>query len=135
MVDEKKNSKILMIEDDNFLRKLYRDQLTRAGFEFIEATNGIEGTNKIISENPDLILLDLMLPMKNGFEVLAEIKKNKETKNLPVVIFSNLGQEADVKSGLELGANDYLVKTDIRLSEVINKIKQRLEVNAPADGV
>ena len=94
--------KILMIEDDKFLRKIYRDKLTRAGFDFIEATNGEEGLNKVISESPDLVLLDLILPRKNGFDVLIEMKRNKNTKNIPVIILSNLGQESDIKRGLGL---------------------------------
>lgn len=121
-----KKPKILMIEDDHFFRKIYRDKLTKAGFEFIEATNGIEGTNKIMAERPDLILLDLILPRKNGFDVLMDIRRDRATKKIPVVILSNLGQEADVKKGLELGAQDYLVKTEVSLSEVVDKVKEWL---------
>jgi len=113
-----------MIEDDIFFRKLYRDKLVREGFEFIEATNGIEGLNKVMSENPDLVLLDLMLPRKNGFDVLKDIKANPNTKDIPVIILSNLGQESDVKEALDLGAQDYLIKTEVRLSEVIDKVKK-----------
>jgi len=116
--------KILMIEDDKFLRKFYRDKLTRAGFDFIEATNGEEGLNKVISESPDLVLLDLILPRKNGFDVLIEMKRNENTKKIPVIILSNLGQESDIKRGLELGAQDYLVKPEISLSEVVDKVKE-----------
>jgi DNA-binding response OmpR family regulator len=121
-----KTQKILMIEDDRFLRKIYRDKLTRVGFEFAEATNGEEGLNKIISEQPDLVLLDLMLPRKNGFDVLADMKRNKEIKAIPVIILSNLGQESDVKKGLSLGAENYLIKTEISLSEVVDKVKECL---------
>lgn len=116
-----------MIEDDIFLRKIYRDQLTSQGFDFSEATNGVEGLHKVMSDNPDLIILDLMLPRKNGFDVLAEIKKNPVTKNIPVIIFSNLGHESDIKECLAMGAVDYLIKSEIRLSEVIKKIKDRLD--------
>ena len=118
--------KILMIEDDRFLRKIYRDKLTKAGFEFIEATNGIEGINKVISERPDLVLLDLILPRKNGFDVLIDMKSNKNTKDIPVIILSNLGQESDIKRGLALGAQDYFVKTEVSLSEVVDKAKEWL---------
>ncbi len=121
-----KSKKILMIEDDIFLRKIYRDKLMRAGFEFIEAINGEEGLSKVISEKPDLILLDLILPRKNGFEVLTEIKSKKNLRRIPVVILSNLAQEADKTRGLELGAADYLVKTDVTLAEVVEKIKEWL---------
>ena len=118
--------KILMIEDDRFLRKIYRDKLTREGFEFVEATNGIEGINKVVSDLPDLVLLDLMLPRKNGFEVLIDMKRNKNTKNVPVIILSNLGQESDIKKGLDLGANDYLIKTEVSISDVVNKVLECL---------
>jgi DNA-binding response OmpR family regulator len=124
-MDEKKQ-KILMVEEDRFLRKIYKNKLNLAGFEFIEATNGEEGLNKVIAEKPDLVLLDLILPRKNGFDVLIDIKKNEETKNIPVIIFSNLGQETDIKRGLSLGAQEYLVKPEINLSEVVDRIKDCL---------
>jgi len=124
MVSQQK--KILMVEDDIFLRKIYRDKLNRAGFDFIEATNGEEGINKVISERPDLVLLDLILPRKNGFDVLIEMRGNKNMKKIPVIILSNLGQESDIRKGLVLGAQDYLVKTDVSLSEVVDKVKEVL---------
>lgn len=115
-----------MIEEDRFLRKIYRNKLVRAGFEFLEATNGIEGLNKIFSEKPDLILLDLILPRKSGFDVLIEMKRKKETKDIPVIILSNLSQETDIERGLSLGAKDYLVKTELSLSGVVERVKERL---------
>jgi len=115
-----------MIEDDKFLRKIYKNKLSKSGFEFVEAINGIEGLNKVLSEKPDLVLLDLILPRKNGFDVLIEMKRNRATKKIPVIILSNLGQESDIQRGLSLGAQDYLVKTDISLSEVVNKVKENL---------
>ena len=121
MADKKK--KILMIEDDLFLRKIYRDKLTKAGFLFIEATNGVEGMNKVISEGPDLILLDVMLPMKSGFDVLIDIKSNQNTQKIPVIILSNLGQKTDIERGFSLGADDYLVKTEISISEVVSRAR------------
>jgi len=116
-----------MIEDDIFLRKVYRDQFTRNDIEFIEATNGVEGMSKAQSEKPDLILLDLMLPRKNGFDVLRDLKKNSKTKKIPVIILTNLSQDIDVTEGLALGAVDYLVKTDLRLSDVVEKVKKWLK--------
>jgi len=118
--------KILMIEDNIFLRKLYRDKLDREGFDFVEAINGLEGINKSISESPDLILLDLILPLKNGFDVLIEIRKNPTTKKIPVIILSNLGQETDIQEALSLGAQEYLVKTEVKLSEAVDKVKSHL---------
>lgn len=124
MPDERE--KILMIEEDGFLRKIYKNKFSQAGFAFSEATNGEEGLNKIIAEKPDLVLLDLILPKKSGFDVLVEMKGKKETKGIPVVILSNLAQESDIQRGLSLGAKDYLVKPEISLSEVVDRVKECL---------
>ncbi|MEK7643546.1 MAG: response regulator [Patescibacteria group bacterium] len=116
--------KILLIEDDKFLIKLYSDKLTREGFEVSMAITGEEGLSKVKSEKPELILLDVILPQKNGFDILSALKLDSTTKSIPVVMLTNLGQESDVKTGLELGAVDYLVKTDFsitRLPEVVRK--------------
>jgi DNA-binding response OmpR family regulator len=123
----KENKKVLMIEDDIFLRKIYRDKLERSGLDFVEAINGEEGINKVISEKPTIVLLDIILPKKNGFDVLREIKDNEETKDIPVVILSNLGQEADVRRGMALGADDYFVKTEVTLEEVVSRINEWLK--------
>lgn len=124
MRDEK--AKILIIEDDKFLLKLYSDKLRRAGFLILEATTGEEGMNKILSEDPDLIILDLVLPGKNGFEVLSELKLSRATKNIPVIILSNLGQESDIERGMKLGAEDYVVKTEFSTNQLPEYIKEKL---------
>lgn len=118
-----------MIEEDRFLRKIYRDKFSRLGFEFLEATNGEEGLNKIIYEKPDLVILDLMLPKKNGFDVLIDIKNNKNTQKIPVIILSNLGQESDIKRGFSLGAANYLVKTEVSLSGLVEEVKEQIAKN------
>lgn len=123
-----KKTKILVIEDDKFLIKAYEDKLTREGFEVIIATDGAEGLKSIGEINPDLVLLDLILPKKDGFEVLAEVNGNSDEKirSIPILILSNLGQESDVKRGLELGAVDYLIKTNLSIKAVVKKIKETL---------
>lgn len=126
MEPQKTKAKILMIEDDTFFLKVYEDQLTRQGYDFIAATNGIEGMHKILAEKPDLVLLDLMLPQENGFEWLEEVKKNEKIKDTVVVVLTNLGQQSDVDAAMALGAADYIVKTNVRMSDVLEKIKQRL---------
>jgi len=123
---ETKKSKILVAEDDRFLSKIYATKLASEGYEVIVAGEGEEAIRKIIAELPDLILLDLVMPKKNGFEVLQVIKADAKTKNIPVVILSNLGQEEDVKRGASLGAVDYLVKTNLSIQEVVSKIKDYL---------
>ncbi|KPJ71354.1 hypothetical protein AMJ50_02590 [Parcubacteria bacterium DG_74_3] len=121
-----KKTKILIIEDDKFLIKLYSDKLRREGFEVVEAISSEEGLNKVLMEKPDLVLLDLVLPRKSGFEILSEIKLNPKTKNIPVVILTNLGQESDIKRGLDLGAAAYLVKTDFSINQLPELIKEHL---------
>lgn len=94
--------------------------------EIVTAIDGEEGLRKIYGEKPDLIILDLMLPKKDGFEILKEIKDNKDVKDIPVIILSNLGQDNDIKRGLELGAVDFLVKIDYSIAKVVEKIKNAL---------
>ncbi len=119
-------TKILIIEDDKFLVKLYGDKLRREGFEIITAISAEEGLHKISTQKPDLIILDVVLPRQSGFEVLSEIKLNLETKDIPVIILSNLSQESDRKKGLELGAATYLVKTDFSINQLPAIVKEEL---------
>lgn len=123
-----KNSKykILLVEDNKFLSKAYQDGLLRAGFKVIIALDGVEAIEKIKGELPDLILLDLIMPLKNGFEVLEEIKKDNEFKNIPIIILSNLGQDSDINRGKELGAEDYLIKSDWSIQGVVDKVKEHI---------
>lgn len=121
-----KKAKILIIEDDKFLLKLYTDKLKREGFKVISSLTGEEGLSRVFTEKPDLIILDLVLPRKNGFDVLCEIKLNPDTKEIPVVILTNLGQDSDIKIGLELGADAYLVKTDFSVNELPAVVKEHL---------
>jgi len=122
MTENKKT--ILMIEDDSFLRNLYRDKLEAGGFDFIEATSGIEGMNKIINEKPDLVILDILLPMRSGFDVLEEMNKEGLILEIPVVILSNLKQETDIEEARKLGAKDYFVKAETSFSDVLERIEE-----------
>ncbi|HEX9664815.1 MAG TPA: response regulator [Patescibacteria group bacterium] len=117
---------ILIIEDDRFLSKIYSAKLEKEGYNLALAVDGEEGLRKLAESKPDLILLDLILPGMSGFEVLDKIKSSSKTRKIPVIILSNLGQDEDIQKGQELGADDYLVKTDFSISEVINKIKSAL---------
>jgi len=99
-------AKILIVEDDRFLRELIARKLKNEGYEVLEAVDGEEGLKRIKEEKPDLILLDLILPGIDGFEVLAKTKENTETAQIPVIILSNLGQREEVERGLKLGAID-----------------------------
>ena len=120
-------AKILIIEDDKFLRELIIQKLGKEGFDVIEAGEGEEGLRKAKEEKPDLVLLDLILPGIDGFEVLRRAKADGETSSIPVVILSNLGQRDDVDKGLQLGAADYLIKAHFTPGEIIQKVKVILQ--------
>ncbi len=119
----KTKPKILLIEDDQFLSKILLVKLKRAGFDVFLAVDGEEGIKKAKEIKPNLILLNLILPKLNGFEVLSEIKKTPVLKKIPVVVLSNLGQKSDVEKGLRMGAKDYLIETNLSLSEIVEKVK------------
>ncbi len=115
--------KILIIEDDKFLRELITRKLLNEAYEVSEAVDGEEGIKKIKEEKPDLILLDLILPGIDGFEVLSKKKEDPALASIPVIILSNLGQKDDVEKGLKMGAVDYLIKAHFTPGEIIEKIK------------
>jgi DNA-binding response OmpR family regulator len=117
---------ILFIEDEPALQKLAGEQLKQEGFKVLSALDGEVGLRLAQKEKPDLILLDLILPKKDGFELLKELKEKQETRDIPVIILTNLENEKDVQRALDLGANTYLVKANYRLEEVIAKIKETL---------
>ena len=118
---------ILVIEDDKFLRELIVQKLIREGYETSEAVDGEEGMKKIKEEKPDLILLDLILPGIDGFEVLTRMRQENDLSSIPVIILSNLGQKEDVERGMKLGAADYLIKAHFTPREIITKIKKALK--------
>lgn len=119
--------KILVAEDDKFLSSAYRVKLTKAGFEVQMAFDGNEALTALQNFTPDIILLDLIMPSKDGFTVLAEIKANEAWKNIPVIVASNLGQKEDIEKSRQLGAIDFIVKSDLSLEGVIEKINKILE--------
>lgn len=122
-----KKSKILIIEDDRFLLKLYSDKLRRAGFEIIEAISGEEGFSKIMVEKPDLVILDLVLSRKSGLEILNDMKLKDEIRDIPVIIVTNLEQTSDIEKGLGLGAIAYLVKADFSINKLPETVKRYLK--------
>ena len=119
--------KILVVEDDNFLANAYMTKLKKAGFEPKLAVDGAEVFDILVNFVPDLVLLDLILPKKDGFSVLADLKNSEQWKNIPVLIASNLGQQEDIDRGMKLGAIDYIVKTDIVLNDLVKKINSLLK--------
>jgi len=115
--------KILVVEDDKFLRELITRKLAREGYDVVSAVDGEDGVVKVKENKPDIVLLDLILPGIDGFEVLAKIKEDEELSNIPVIILSNLGQRDDVDRGIKLGATDFLIKAHFTPSEIVEKIE------------
>lgn len=125
MTEEKK--KVLIVEDDEHISKVYEIQLAKEGIIISLARDGEEAVKVINNEKPDLVILDLMLPKRDGFWVLEEMKKNSKNINVPVLVVSNLGQKADEKKAMDLGAVEYLVKIDYPIQDIIEKIKSHLK--------
>ena len=119
-------SKILVVEDDKFLANAYRVKLEKLGFEVKIAMDGEEGLVFAAEFVPDLILLDLVMPKKDGFTVLQELKADEKLKNIPVLVASNLGQKEDVDKAKELGAVDFVIKSDESLSSIVDKMRRYL---------
>ena len=117
---------VLVVEDEDVLAKVLQEKLERSGYSVTIASDGEEALRIAASSKPDVIVLDLLLPKKNGFEVLDELKKNGELKMIPVVVVSNLGEDSDIKRALALGAADYYVKSEHPINEIIEKIQNVL---------
>jgi DNA-binding response OmpR family regulator len=122
-----KQKKIFLVEDDPFLSALLKSRLTKEGFDVIHVKDGEEAVNLLRDIKPDIILMDIILPRKSGFEVMEEMKADPQISNAPVMIISNLGQDSDIQRGKELGAVEYFVKAKISIDELIEKIKEFLD--------
>lgn len=119
-------AKILIIEDDKFLRELISQKVGGEGYEVLGAIDGEEGLKMAGEVQPSLILLDLILPTMDGFEVLQKLKEGEITKTIPVIILSNLGQKEDIDKGMQLGATDYMIKAHFTPKEIVEKIRSIL---------
>ena len=116
--------KIVLMEDDEVLGKVLKEELTESGFSVAWAKDGEAGIAHIRKDKPDLALLDILMPKKNGFDVLAEIKRSPATKDIPVIMLTMLGADDDLKRGVALGANDYIVKSQHAIGEIRDKVKE-----------
>jgi CheY-like chemotaxis protein len=123
-----KKIKILIVEDDSFLSQMYSEKLETEGFQVVLATDGVEAIDKMKIEKPNLVLLDLIMPKKDGFEVLSEKLTDQEIKNIPVIVLTNLSQNEEIKKCYDLGARDFMIKAYFVPSEVINKIQTVLNI-------
>ncbi|MEX2145033.1 MAG: response regulator [Candidatus Spechtbacterales bacterium] len=121
------NNKILIIEDDPFLSDIYITKFEEMGYDVGISNDGEEGLKKVREYKPDIVLLDIVLPKKNGLAVLEEIKKDGELKNIPVLILSNLGMDHNFDKAKELGAAGYLVKSQYTPSEVVAEVEKILK--------
>ncbi|KKR10065.1 MAG: Two component transcriptional regulator, winged helix family [Parcubacteria group bacterium GW2011_GWA2_39_18] len=127
MVKEKQH--ILLVEDDPFLSDIYSTKLESAGFDLAVAYDGEAVFKKIEEKTPELILLDIVLPKMDGFEVFKKLKADPKFNKIPVILLTNLGQKEDIDKGLGLGARDYLIKANFIPSEIVEKVKSFLKSN------
>ena len=124
MADQK--IKILLIEDEEMLANMYEVKFKNEGFDLEKALDGAAGLEKAKANKPDFILLDIIMPKMDGFSVLKALKEDETTKDVPVMLLTNLGQEEDIQKGKELGSVGYLVKANITPAEVVAEVKKNL---------
>lgn len=122
----KKGAHILLVEDDSFLANIYKTKFELEGYQISVSNNGEDGLREAQKKSPDIILLDILMPKMDGFAVLEELKKSDKTKDIPVIMLTNLGQKEDVEKATELGAVDYLIKAHFKPSETLEKVKKAL---------
>ena len=115
---------ILVVEDDQFLSKILKMKFEKIGYEILVAYDGLEALEMAKTKSPDLALLDIMMPVKDGFSVLAEMKKDSKLSKIPVIIASNLGQKEDKDKAVALGAEDYIVKSDTSLDDLVKRTRE-----------
>ncbi len=125
-MEPKEKGTILIIEDEPGFRRIYKDFLQNEGYTVLEAEDGEKGLILIKSGHPDLVLLDLVLPQMSGFDILKKVRSDEHSRDLPVIIFSVLGERETIKKGLELGANDYAIKGFYSPGEMLSKIRALL---------
>lgn len=124
---EAKDFTILIVEDDKFLVDIFATRLKSAGYNVLVANDGESGLQVATEHHPHLILLDVIMPQMDGYEVLAKLKQQDMTKDIPVILLTNLGHEEDVEKGLKSGAAGYMIKAQYTPTEVLNKVKEVLE--------
>lgn len=124
---EKEKTNVLLVEDDVFLAGIYQKKFEMEGYKIFVADNGEKGLADAKKRKPDIILLDILLPKLDGFAVLDKLKQDPTTKDIPVILLTNLGQKDDVEKGLEAGAADYLIKAHFKPSEVVDKVRKVLQ--------
>ena len=124
--EEKKEKKIVLVEDDSLMSSILATHLIKEGFDIISVTEGAQAFERIQAEQPSIVLLDIVLPGIGGFDILAKLKQDESTKSIPVLILSNLGSKEEIERGIDLGAEDYLVKANSMVEEITGKIQKIL---------
>lgn len=123
----KKQQTILLVEDDPMIAQMYQTKFSLEGFPIEVATDGQTGLEKAKTIHPAVVLLDIILPKLDGFSVLKALKEDPATKNVPVILLTNLGQDEDIKKGKTLGADDYFVKSNHTPAEIVAKVQSVLQ--------
>lgn len=118
---------VLLVEDNDFIRNMYQLKLSKSGLEVVEAGDGVQALEKIKAQKPDVILLDLMMPNMGGLDVLKQLKSDGMLPDLPVVVLTNVMDQQSVDDAKKLGARDYIVKTDLTPTQVVEKIQPLLQ--------
>ncbi len=129
MTDKGGKFKVLIVDDDSFLSSIYATKLELEGFQVLTARDGEEGLKKATEEKPAIILLDVLMPKLDGFETLKRLKVDVNTKDIPVIMLTNLGQKEDIEQALQDGAEDYLIKAHFVPAEAVDKIKSVLKMD------
>jgi DNA-binding response OmpR family regulator len=114
---------VALIEDDPLIAEMYTTKFTKEGYDIKHAADGAAGLDLVKKEKPDIILLDIIMPKMDGFQVLTELRKEAAFKSTPVIMLTNLGQEEDVQKGRALGATDYFIKTNFTPAAIVDKVK------------
>jgi DNA-binding response OmpR family regulator len=121
--------KVLIVEDDNFVAEVYLAKLSEMGYETVLAQNGEEGLAELKRGKIDLILLDILMPIMNGIEMLEQMKRNEEWKSIPVILLTNIGEKESIQKVREMGVKNYLIKSHFTPAEVIEKIESVFREN------
>lgn len=125
--------KVLIVEDDPLIVKIYSTRLQADGYQVVSAENGELGLEKALMEKPDLIVLDVMMPKVDGFEVLQKLREKPEFKYVPILMYSNLNNEEEIERAKKMGVTEFLVKANLSPTQMVTKMKQYIESSNPAN--
>lgn len=125
-MEKKRTALLLVAEDDQFYANLYRTKLEKEGFGVLVASNGTETLELLKKNSPNLIILDLVMPEMDGFEVLKKLREEKDLRDVPVIILSNLGQPEDIERAKELGVFKYIIKSNVSIHQMVESVEEAL---------